>query len=811
MTSNNELNIMSKKMEEEQNRLKELDKLTPSNQIKATTSKVVAGTIIATTLVSSVTPMSVFADNRLEVSNFKGEGFISVTEEVGPNGNGGIVSSGIGDYGGVSYGLCQLSTTKKSIDDFIENELKPNYPEFYKFFENAGNPGTEKFNKAWTDAYNYNPGKFEEIQIDYREKEFVNPAQEMILEELGIDMFATRARIELLHSTSVQHGATGMTNLLINAGVNKEMDEKELITTICDYKYKTVDTKFKSSSQRVRDTQRERYTREKEELLKIVKEEQGPSLEDILEGNVEVTEDITDEIVDTAKSYLNQGTTYKMGGKNTDKLDCSGYVSLVYQDIGLDVDEMMTNAGKFRNDSKTISREELKEGDLVFWHDLTGKKHAKVFHIGIYIGDDTVIDCSTDHNGVGTRKLSSLQDKEGDRYFTFGRYEALGNDKPKTIEISEDEEFTSVIEVDEEIKENSKLEEESMEDIEVTEEEVEIEDENSIIEVTPDTEEDEEDVEEENSIIDTDFDSDTEEEEDIEEENSIIEIIPDTEEDEEDVEEENSIIDITPDVDDEIEEDVEEENSIIDTDNNSDSETENKEEEDDSIVDTDNDTNSDSSNENTEEDDNSVDTDANPDEEEDTEVNTDNSETDTDSNTSNEPMEDETECNDNNDNSIESDDTIDSDIEENNSTVDNDSNTEENSNSDNNNEADLDNETSIEESDAMDKASDDKVEESSNDSNTEDNTIDNNDKKDSSDENSNSETNTKEELEENKNNKVEKEKTVDRVEENSIENSIESEYQLASNVTTDDMRIEEIKNDLENNNIFGKLAKMFTA
>ena len=779
MTSNNELNIMSKKMEEEQNRLKELDKLAPSNQIKATTSKVVAGTIIATTLVSSVTPMSVFADNRLEVSNFKGEGFISVTEEVGPNGNGGIVSSGIGDYGGVSYGLCQLSTTTKSIDDFIENELKPNYTEFYKFFENAGNPGTEKFNKAWTDAYNYNPGKFEEIQIDYREKEFVNPAQEMILEELGIDMFATRARIELLHSTSVQHGPTGMTNLLINAGVNKEMDEKELITTICDYKYKTVDTKFKSSSQRVRDIQRERYTREKEELLKIVKEEQGASLEDILEGNAEVVEDITDEIVDTAKGYLNQGTTYKMGGKNTDKLDCSGYVSLVYQDMGLDVDEMMTNAGKFRDDSKTISREELKEGDLVFWHDLTGKKHAKVFHIGIYIGNDTVIDCSPDHNGVGTRKLSSLQDKEGDRYFTFGRYEALGNDKPKTTEISEDEEFTSVIEVDEEIKENSKLEEESMEDIEATEEEVEIEDENSIIEITPDTEEDEEDVEEENSIIDTDFDSD-------------------------------------------IEEEVEEENSIIDTDNNSNSETENEEEEDDSTVDTDNDTNSDSnnenteedinsdssnenteednnsdsSNENTEEDNNSTETDTNPDKEDDTEVNTDSSDTDidTDSNTSNESIEDEKE----NDNSIESDNVTDSDTEENSNNENKDDSNNEDSNSgeeknDEINQEESNKDEDKEESDAVDKAN--KTDESSNDSNVENNT--NDDKKDSYDEKSNSETN--------------KGDVTDTVEENTIENSSDLEYQLASNMTSDEMRIKEIKNDLENNNIFGKLAKMFTA
>ena len=130
------------------------------------------------------------------------------------------------------------------------------------------------------------------------------------------------------------------------------------------------------------------------------------------------------ELIKIAKSYLNRGITYKMGGKNTVKLDCSGYVSLVFKDMGLSINEFMVNAGKFRQDSTKINREDMKPGDLVFWHDKTGRKHAKVFHIGLFVGDDTIVDCSTDHNGVGTRKLSSLKDNDT-RYYTFGRYEKL--------------------------------------------------------------------------------------------------------------------------------------------------------------------------------------------------------------------------------------------------------------------------------------------------------------------------------------------------------------------------------------------------
>ena len=857
MTTNSNLNIMSQKMIEEQNRIKELDKLTPTNQIKAKTTKVVAGTMIATSIVSSVVPVSAFADNRLEMSNYKGEGYISVTEEVGPNGTGGKISTGAGDYGGVSYGLTQLSTTVGSAQEFIDNYLKSNYPEFYEFFKDAGEPGTDSFNKAWTNAYNHNPGKFEDIQMEYKEKKYVNPAQKKIKEALEIDMFETRARIELLHSTSVQYGAEGMKDLLIDAGINKDMSEEEFMSTICDFKRDNTHIYFKSSSKEVQNVLKDRYAREKEELLKIVKEEQGPSLEDALNGDIKIeTEDKTEEIIETAKSYLNQGTTYKMGGKNTDKLDCSGYVSLVYQDLGLNIDEMMTNAQKFRTDSAEISREELKEGDLVFWHDLSGTKHAKVFHIGIYVGNDTVVDCSIDHNGVGTRKLSSLQDKEGDRYFTFGRYEALENDTPKVIEISEEEEFTSVIEVDEEIKESSKLEENSGNEDEILDKDEEIEEENSIIDIEPDTDEEEE----ENSIIDTE--SDTNEE--AEEENSIIDTESDTNEE---AEEENSIIDTESNTNEEVEED----NSIIDTESNTDGEVE----EDNSIIDTDNET--DSNKENSESDEDNLTTDTNNKVEDmDKESDEENSTTDTEFDV-NEKLEDTEEESSEENSSNDTESNNDDKTEEENSEIDSNKENlepeEDNSTTDTDNESDEDNSLTDTDKEVEDAEKETNKENSSNDVDSNDNDkteeessiVDTNDELDSNKENienessednstSNTESNIDNEnkledesetaTESNKENdsvntdsnenssttdsntqieeevKPEEDKTeepqVDANEsvnetDSTINSSVKSDFEIVSNTITDDIRIQQIKDNLENNNIFGKLAKMLSA
>ena len=734
--------ILTERMRYEQQCIKVQKQSQPINRVKINTKKAVAGTMMIANFASigaCATP--VFADNRLEVTNHKDiTGYMSVTEEVGPTGDGSKISTGAGDYGGVSYGLTQLSSKVGSAKEFVERFLKEEYPEFYKFFEDAGEPGTESFNKAWIKAYEHNPGLFERAQIENKEKNFVKPARKKILDELGIDMLSTRARTEFLHSTAVQYGPNGTLNVMKKAGATKDMTEEELITAICDYKYNNVEHHFRSSSSKVREAMYGRYKREKKELLKIVKEEQGPSLEDVIDGkSIKNTDDSEQEFIDTAKSYLNQGTKYKMGGKNTDKLDCSGYVSLVYQDMGIDVDEMMTNALKFRQDSTKIDREEIQVGDLVFWHDKTGKKHSSVFHIGMYIGDDTVIDCSPDHDGIGTRKLSSLKDND-ERYYTFGRYEEL-NIEANSPELSKSEEFSAVIAIDEDIEDKyAYLDEEESADNNEEESSDNNEEENSVIDTEDEDNSDDEgenddldtdpEDKEENSVIDTDDsdnDFDNEEENSVidtedegndfenEEENSVIDTDEDNSNDEgenDDLDtdsedkEENSTIDTEDDNSDS--DNNEEENSVIDTDEdnsndegeNDDLDTDSEDKEENSAIDTEDD-NSDS--DNSEEENSVIDTDEDSstdegnndnldtdseDKEENSTIDTEDDNSDLDNSEEDNSTVDTQE--DNSDNEIEND-NLDTDSKEDNSatdTEDNSNNEDENANSDNNNEED---------------------------------------------------------------------------------------------------------------------------
>lgn len=126
-------------------------------------------------------------------------------------------------------------------------------------------------------------------------------------------------------------------------------------------------------------------------------------------------------VIQEAKMHI--GKPYVWGATGPNSFDCSGFMYYIMKQAGLNVNRI--TAKDYREQSTEIPRESIQPGDLVFWHNDTGSKHSSVYHVGLYIGDDTVIDCSTDHNGVGTRKLSSLVDKKPSRYFTFGRFAPL--------------------------------------------------------------------------------------------------------------------------------------------------------------------------------------------------------------------------------------------------------------------------------------------------------------------------------------------------------------------------------------------------
>ena len=402
------------------------------------------------------------ADTVYDLSNYRGVGYMMSVDEVGINGNGGTIGLVKSDTGGVSYGICQMATNAGTPDDFVKwLKNSGDFSDYYKFFEDAGNPkaGTEAFSKAWTKAYESNNRGFEKAQMGYIEKVLVPSSYNKVKDNYGIDMLKSRTRTEILYATAIQFGPKGICELFDHTDITDDMDDETFVEKFETAKYKSVGNyKFMYCNDKVRAAARDRFTREKVELLKLAKEEAGPLLDE-MPNEVETTteeEGVSQEevIEDTAANYQNKGITYSFGEKNvkTGSLDCSGLVSQMMNDIGVDVDAGNTNALKFCNDSKKISKEDVEPGDLVFWvddkHD--GSRHNSVFHIGMYVGNDTIVDCSPAHSGVGTRKLSECKDVPGDFHYSYGRYEEL-EDKLQdyATKISESiNEFDDVITVD---------------------------------------------------------------------------------------------------------------------------------------------------------------------------------------------------------------------------------------------------------------------------------------------------------------------------------------------------------------------------
>lgn len=96
------------------------------------------------------------------------------------------------------------------------------------------------------------------------------------------------------------------------------------------------------------------------------------------------------------------GTKYKMGGSTRSGIDCSGYVMVIYKELyNIALDH---NAARIFKDSrgKSVSRGDLKEGDLVFFGDFWG-----ISHIGIYLNGDRFTHASTSRGVM----ISPMNDK----------------------------------------------------------------------------------------------------------------------------------------------------------------------------------------------------------------------------------------------------------------------------------------------------------------------------------------------------------------------------------------------------------------
>lgn len=105
-----------------------------------------------------------------------------------------------------------------------------------------------------------------------------------------------------------------------------------------------------------------------------------------------------DSIIATAKKYI--GVPYVWGGETPSGFDCSGFVQYVFEKNGISLNRTVVTQYKH---GYAISKANLQPGDLVFFQNTYT---SGLSHIGIYIGNDQFIHCSSSQ-GVTISSLSN--------------------------------------------------------------------------------------------------------------------------------------------------------------------------------------------------------------------------------------------------------------------------------------------------------------------------------------------------------------------------------------------------------------------
>lgn len=123
----------------------------------------------------------------------------------------------------------------------------------------------------------------------------------------------------------------------------------------------------------------------------------------------------SERIVKEARSWI--GTPYSYGGTERDGVDCSGLTMKVFQKAA--ELKLPRNSAAQCEYTLSISRDDLQPGDLIFF---SGSNPERVGHVGIYIGNATMIHASGSR-GVVESNIDLNYWRS--HYYGSGRVEAL--------------------------------------------------------------------------------------------------------------------------------------------------------------------------------------------------------------------------------------------------------------------------------------------------------------------------------------------------------------------------------------------------
>ncbi|RYD99791.1 MAG: NlpC/P60 family protein [Sphingobacteriales bacterium] len=105
------------------------------------------------------------------------------------------------------------------------------------------------------------------------------------------------------------------------------------------------------------------------------------------------------------------GTPYRMGGTTKKSIDCSAFTRQLFSDVyGKSLDR--TAAMQFMMTKRIFDKEDLKEGDLVFF----SIKTKRISHVGVYLGAGKFVHASSSRGVI----ISELDQAYWSRYYSGG-------------------------------------------------------------------------------------------------------------------------------------------------------------------------------------------------------------------------------------------------------------------------------------------------------------------------------------------------------------------------------------------------------
>ena len=151
------------------------------------------------------------------------------------------------------------------------------------------------------------------------------------------------------------------------------------------------------------------------EPVALVQEE----AQDENDGEIEDTNQLAnnsnfDKLIAEAEKHL--GKPYKWSGSGPDTFDCSGYICWVFIQSGVRNTGRVT-AQDLYNMSDHVQPSDVQPGDLIFFTN-TYATDDDVTHVGIYMGDNQMIHCSSSKGVV----ISSINTQYyQDHFYAYGR------------------------------------------------------------------------------------------------------------------------------------------------------------------------------------------------------------------------------------------------------------------------------------------------------------------------------------------------------------------------------------------------------